>query len=104
MARLASDTAYPVFSTATTIASGALGNIRPGARQRSQPAERFAILDDDEVPGLEIHCASRQTPRLDNLADDGLGHGPIQVAANRQQRADSLEGFHRQRGLQPGRS
>ena len=59
-----------------------------------EPAQRLAILDHDEVPGLEIHCASRQTPRLDNLADDGFGHGSVQVAANRQQRTDSLEGFH----------
>src|SRR5262249_60617505 len=62
----------------------------------AQLAWRLAVLDDDEVPGLEIHRAARETPCLDDLAHDRLRHGTILVAANGQQGADTLEDLHDQ--------
>jgi hypothetical protein len=71
-----------------------LRDIRPGSRHGAQPAERFAVLNDDESPRLSVHATPRQSPRLHNPPDDVWRHILFLVLAHGQHRPHSFKDFH----------
>src|SRR4029453_2729357 len=45
-----------------------LGHVRAARRQGAEPAQRIALPDPDEVPGLPVHPPARQASRLADAA------------------------------------
>src|SRR5262249_61328158 len=66
-------------------------DVTPTGRQFSEPTEHGPIANHDEVPGLPVHPAARETPCLDDPPHDGVGYRGALVAPDGEQRANGLE-------------
>jgi len=69
-------------------------DVTPGLDDLADRAERRALLHHDEVPGLEILCASGEPAGLDDSSDDLRRDVPVSVPADREHRAHRLEDLH----------
>src|SRR4029077_7250160 len=71
------------------------GRVAAGAHDLADLAQGRSLLDDDEVPGLEVDRARREPARLDDSAHDRRRHRLARVTPHCQDRAHGLESLHR---------
>src|SRR5688500_2092105 len=70
-------------------------NVRPRLGHGAQLAQRIAVLDNNEMPGLTVHAAPRQSPCLNDSPDEVRRDSFILITSYGQHRTHRFKDFHR---------